>query len=243
MRSYMDLSEAISEIKRDVAKGSKLEFSRVQQRTGLHLQGRERLMYDYCILGGFPDVEGLIELGKEHGLKFFVENAQQMKVWLLNERLIRITPQNALKTGFQNELNHPALKTTIEGNHPSYTYQELLMGMRENVIGHLQRSPDSRRAYWPLFKEVHAIRAPFPTRIPCSLGYQFMLREVPNQGQRLFMFYLQRSADFDTFLLSDLWLAREVQKDIAAALKVEVGPLFHSIISLHSFDIDGQEVY
>ena len=52
MRLFQNLSEAESEIRRDIAKGTPVESSRVQQRTGLKLQGRERVSYNYSIQNG-----------------------------------------------------------------------------------------------------------------------------------------------------------------------------------------------
>jgi thymidylate synthase len=110
------------------------------------------------------------------------------------------------------------------------------------VIAALRKNRDSRRVFWPIFRPEDAIRAGAPTRIPCSLGYQFVLRELAGD-ERLLLFYLSRSVDFDTFWLSDLWLAHKMQVHVAGELSTNVGYLSHFIISFHSFAVNDQEIY
>lgn len=241
MRVFETLADAADELRRDVYKGAPLTSTRVQQRTGIELPGRERLAYTYSILGGWPNgAADLVALGANLGFKPYVEHPAEMLQWLCAERTNRLYlfPPHDHKP----ELLHPALKTTLEGNWPSYTYPERLIGADETMIQALREQPDSRRAFWPIFRPEDAGRMGAPTRIPCSLGYQAMLRQVGG-STRLILFYLQRSADFDNFWLSDIWLARQFQEHLAHDLDVAPGQLVHMVISLHSFEVEGSEVY
>lgn len=241
MRLYLTLAEAMSEIQRDIAKGPKLTSTRVQQRVHQELPGRELLGYSYSLeAAGIPDdAAEIIQLGRQLGFKTFSHDEKQLAAWFDQEVYLRISGQ---LTSEANELDHPALASTLEGNWPAYTYQERLVGMLVMMTTTLSRNPDSRRAYWPIYRAEDAFRAMAPTRIPCSLGYQALIRQTIN-GPRLIFIYSQRSADFDTFLLSDIYLASQLQKYLAKTLRLEAGPLIHMIHSLHSFAVEGTEVY
>lgn len=239
MRYYSQLSDAISEIRRDLYKGPRVESTRVQQRVGELLPGRELLGYSYSIdHWGFPETpSALVQLGQECGFNLFIEHPEEMKSWLTREIEIRVEG----KIGTLNEVTHPALTKTLEGNWVSYSYGERLHGAIDALEKALT-SVDTRRAFWPIFRPEDSLRALAPTRIPCSLGYQVLIRKTP-QGSELIMYYLQRSADFDTFFLSDIWLANKFKEALADRLAIRPGLFMHNIISLHSFEIEGTEIY
>lgn len=243
MRVFDTLQQAALEIRRDLAKGTQMDFSRVQQHVGVSLPGRERTSYEYTVRGeGFPASQfDLVRLGAEMGFKPFKEHPQEMGWWLDHELDQRIHPGSYL--GCQpSELSNPLLRSTVEGNFFSYTYRERLLGMKESLLAALMKSPDSRRAFWPIFRPEDAIRASEATRIPCSLGYEAMLRQVDGKTKLMF-FYLQRSCDFDRFWLSDIWMAAQIGGYLARELGTELGAVHHYILSLHSFETDLQEIY
>lgn len=246
MRIFDNLEEAAGEIQRDVYKGSRVAFTRVQQRVGVDVPGRERIGYNYGITGhpaSFPVAPvTLVDLGQRLDIRMYKEHPSEILVWLKAELDHRLYPEDNLGLS-PTEILHPALETTYEGSHPSYTYTELLQGAMNSIVATLKASPDSRRAYWPIFREHHAQRAAMPTRVPCSIGYHAMIRTIPGLGERLVFTYLQRSADFDTFWLSDVWLARKFQEGIAKKMGIEPGLFMHHVISFHSFEIEGIEVY
>jgi len=239
MRYYATLPEAMSEIRRDLAKGPRVISTRVQQHTEGQFPGREILGYTYSIdPKGFPQTaEGLVALGQKLQFSTFNEHADEMISWLKIELACRV--DNSL--GTLTEIMHPALKSTIEGNWPAYTYAERLHGAMDALQMAL-KTPDTRRAYWPIFRPEDALRAFAPTRIPCSLGYQAIIRNT-SSGPELNFFYLQRSADFDTFFLSDIWLANRFKEILAERLEIAPGQFIHNIISLHSFQVEGTEIY
>ena len=256
MRTFTTLLDAIHEIRRDVYKGIPVVSSRVQQRDNLELPGRELQNYVYMIKRGIPD-------SRADFLDFadtFLEDTVDSEYarWLQLETLSRDYP--LLWSGRKREpaeSAHYALKSTIEGNHPSYTYSERLRQAVDTLSSILDQSPDSRRAYWPIFHPLDSIRALSPTRVPCSIGYHLLLRKV-GEKTYLNMTYISRSVDFDTFWLTDLYLAHRFRNRVLMTLKglrfrseevrpippaYEAGTLVHHIISFHSFKIEGSEIY
>lgn len=250
MRVFETLREAGLEIKRELYKSPLVDVMRVQQREGLNLQARERLGFTYSVLGGWPEFPAeLVNLGIELGLKDWDKNGDAIENWLKFEVDLRILPFDQTWSGRPNELRHPALQTTIEGYWPSYTYQERLSGAIQALGVILAKNPDSRRAYWPIFRPEDTMRAMAPTRVPCSIGYEAMIRKVGDENH-LMLFYMMRSIDYDTFWLTDIWLARQFQlalleylNEIDADAQAVAGQLVHQIISFHSFHAAGVEVY
>ena len=242
MRVFESLDDAVNEIQRDVYKGAPTLSTRVQQFTDIELSGKERVGYEYGILGSFPESPAqLVELGLKYKFPIFVDNPTAMTEWLYYEgNFERIEPYAWLGEP-ANEARHPALANTFEGKWPSYTYRERLAGAVQVLAQTLAKDRDSRRAYWPIYRPEDSLRAMSPTRVPCSLGYHAMIRNISGD-QKLILTYLSRSVDFDTFWLSDIWLARQFQLAICAELGTEPGMVIHNIISFHSFD-NREEIY
>ncbi len=249
MRVFEDLQTAESEIRRDLSKGAIVTSTRVQQKTGLKLQGRERLGYQYSILEVPTNLDEIMEFGKDH-FEVYREHAPLIRGWYEDEIMRRLNPLDYYleeldeePVGETSEELHPLLKTTFEGNFPSYTYQARLTGAVELLTRALGKNPDTRRAFWPIYTPTDAQRMGDPTRIPCSLGYMPMIRDLGDGTNRLVMFYLERSCDFDHFWLSDVYLAHLFQSKIASMLGIPTGAFIHFIISFHSFTVETQEVY
>lgn len=260
MRVFESLHEAASEIGRDVFKGTHIESSRVQQRVNLTLEGREVFGYSYSIQDTSTPktVDELIQIGKQIEFPLYktIESRDQLRKWIISESLSRQFPNHYLSevsrhNSFTESL-HPALMQTFEGASPSYTYGERLANSLDYLVYELMAHPDSRRAYWPIFTEHDAKRMSYPSRIPCSLGYQFMIRRVGSEN-RLVMVYMERSCDFDHFWLSDVYLAFLFQRHLLSEINsrldtqgkppIQLGAFIHFISSLHSFLIENQEVY
>lgn len=241
-RIFQTLEEAALEIRRDLSKGPQIAFSRVQQHTQVDVPGRERTSYEYAIMGGIPETsQALVEFGQSHGFAPYLDHPSEMKSWLDLELHNRLFPQ-VHASEKPTELDNPLLISTIEGNWPSYTYRERMMGAITALEAALEVSLDTRRAFWPIFLPQDAYRAGYPTRVPCSLGYEVMLRQV-DDDTKLQIFYLERSCDFDRFWLSDVWFAYQIGRFIAANFGYSMGPVYHYIISFHSFTVDMHEIY
>lgn len=253
MRQFTSLADAVYEVRRDCYKSTPVEVTRVQQREGLDLTARERLGYHYVVTGGWPDSPGeLVRMAIDSGyLPYWKEHAVEIEEWLTQELELRTNAEGFRENNDLSETAHPALQTTIEGNWPSYTYTERLYGAIPTICDILTHAPDSRRAFWSVWQPQDSRRAMSPTRVPCSLGYHFCIRDV-NGTPTLMTTYLQRSADFDIFWLSDIWFAYKLAQTVREKLwlsgapaftNLQVGPVQHMIMSFHSFLAEGQEIY
>jgi thymidylate synthase len=123
-----------------------------------------------------------------------------------------------------------------------YTYPERLTcygghNQVELTINVLRNDPDSRQCYISIWDK-DIIEAGGYSRIPCTLGYQFQIR-----NGALNITYLQRSSDFATHFQNDLYLAHKLQYHIADKLSIPVGLYTHWIGSLHIFQKDIKGVF
>lgn len=140
-----------------------------------------------------------------------------------------------------------------EGKH-SHTYMERiwtkpLEGIRYeygnlmDVVNLLEREPYTRQAFLPLWfpEDTGAVHG---ERVPCSLGYHFMLR-----NGELHIFYPIRSCDLYRHFQDDIYMAcrlllwvleelqsRELNRDIWR--KARPGKLRMDIFSLHIFQAE-----
>jgi thymidylate synthase len=119
-----------------------------------------------------------------------------------------------------------------EKGEMDYTYNERLQGL-DKVMAELKRNPDTRQAWLPIFERKDLDGLGGKKRIPCSLGYNFSIREG-----KLNLTYIQRSADMVAHLGNDIILAHMMQKYVQLELGLENGYLDHFIFSLHSYKKD-----
>lgn len=97
----------------------------------------------------------------------------------------------------------------------------------------LEENPSTRQAILPIFTAEDLVHAGGKRRIPCSLHYQFMIRE---EGLRCL--YVMRSSDFLTHFPYDIWLALELQSHLAGLLGCPVGHFTFFSGSLHLYAKD-----
>lgn len=118
----------------------------------------------------------------------------------------------------------------------SYTYSErfALNNAIARVITELRHRPDTRQAVLPIFNNDRDLRnVGGIKRIPCSLHYQFTVRE-----EKLKLFYVMRSTDFNTHFPYDIWLALRLQEFVANELDLAVGYFTFFTGSLHLYAKD-----
>jgi thymidylate synthase len=126
-----------------------------------------------------------------------------------------------------------------------YEYGDL-----NDLLHLLEREPHTRQAYLPIWfpEDIHAAAIDHQ-RVPCTLGYHFMLRD-----DQLHCFYPMRSVDYVRYLRDDIYMAgllvqwiiaelnaREVAKGGEQAALwhyVEPGKLTLFASSLHIFEGD-----
>lgn len=144
--------------------------------------------------------------------------------------------------------------SSIEGRGPRGYHDGILQGIRyrygdlNDLIDLLAREPYTRQAYLPMwFPEDTG--AHHRERVPCSLGYHFMLREG-----KLNIFYPMRSCDFLRYMRDDcylaarlgLWIIAQVQEATMGDISGPPEPFDHATLghlnffasSLHIFEGD-----
>lgn len=121
-----------------------------------------------------------------------------------------------------------------------YTYAERMAGYLQEVILCLRNDPNSRRAYLPIFWPIDTDLSYREVRIPCSLGYHFMIR-----NDKLWMSYIMRSCDFAKHFHKDVCLAIMLQEHVLNRIggHYELGPFTHTIFSLHTFAKDLKGIF
>ena len=75
-------------------------------------------------------------------------------------------------------------------------------------------------------------------RIPCSMYYDFLIRQNGKGEKVLHICYHQRSSDFVTHFGNDVYLAWRLMEYVAKEVGVKPGYLYHTIDSLHAYKKD-----
>lgn len=154
----------------------------------------------------------------------------------------RYWPKHAGQTP-GGDITHLEAWQAEEGHHRGIRYP---YGDLNDVVNLLAEQPYTRQAFLPVFfpEDTGAVHG---GRIPCSIGYQFFMRE-----QTLHISYWLRSCDMYRHMRDDmyltvrllLWVLTELRKkDPGFWNKVSPGFLHLSITSLHMFINDYRKLY
>lgn len=232
MRVYATAIEAESEIRRDLKsfgtliKTNTMQNKDIKENPDYHTY--ELTNYGYVILE--PIYEDIVQL-PNHNMKYCIEE--------LNDRIdgMHGRPTNPGNSWLINkELWEPML---VNGKM-DYTYSERMMGLADHIIKILKKDKNNRRCWWPIFwpKDIIAMKEKELVRVPCSLGYNFQIRD-----DKLMITYVMRSCDFITHWSNDLFFAVALQRLIADRLGIKIGSFTHFIFSLHVYQKDVKEVF
>jgi len=114
----------------------------------------------------------------------------------------------------------------------SHTGIRFEYGDLNDVIALLRRDPLTRQAYLPIFfpEDTGVVHG---ERVPCSLGYHFMVRE-----DRLHCSYNMRSCDFIRHWADDMYMTGRLMQYVGEQSEVSVGSMICQISSLHIFEGD-----
>lgn len=110
-----------------------------------------------------------------------------------------------------------------------------------SVISLLKNDPDTRKAVLPIFNGEYNNDCKYydgSKRIPCSMYYDFLVRENQKGEKVLNICYHQRSSDFVTHFGNDVYLAWKLMEFVANRIGVKAGYLYHTIDSIHSYKKD-----
>lgn len=122
-----------------------------------------------------------------------------------------------------------------------YTYSERIYPVLSKVISLLKGDNDTRKAIIPIFGGVGKCDTMYydgSRRIPCSMYYDFLIRQNGKGEKVLHICYHQRSSDFIIHFGNDVYLAWRLMEYVAKEVGVKSGYLYHTIDSLHAYKKD-----
>lgn len=227
MRIYKDFKEAMGEIERDLAEMGTVVHPHTYQdkdvRNNPSFDTMELQNYIYTVT--VPDRFDL----------------NPTKPWADMEFVERISGK-PINPGLAWEARRDVWEEFLtEAGDFAYTYPGRMyspIDQLKHIINRLQQDPASRQMFLSLWRPDDCQKFGGISRIPCSLGYYFQIRRG-----KLNMTYLQRSADFVTHLVNDIYLAYRLQEYVAMKLCIRTGNFCHWIGSLHVFKKDLEGVF
>lgn len=107
-----------------------------------------------------------------------------------------------------------------------FTYGDL-----QDLLEILTKDPLSRQAYLPVWFPEDLTAAREGKRVPCTLGYHFMV----DRQNRLRTLYPMRSCDLVRFFRDDVYMAGRLCQYVADFVGVEPGEMTIMIANLHAF--------
>lgn len=183
-------------------------------------------------------------LRKKDMLQFlFKDEADNIEKYCEQEFLDRIN-REGLNPGNSYKIRldlWQSLMSKKDGEKFDYTYSERInyCHQLDNAIAALKDDIHSRRAMIMIFKPEDTMESSgFATRIPCSIDYQFLIR-----NNKLMVLYHIRSNDYFKHFAIDIWLANALQEYIVEQLKdtypnLKVGSLNYYCGSFHAYNED-----
>lgn len=181
---------------------------------------------------------------KKDMLQFlFKEDADNIEKYCEQEYLDRIN-REGLNPGNSYKIRldlWQSLMSKKDGEKFDYTYSERINyhTQLDNAISALKDDEHSRRAMIMIFRPEDTDESTgFATRIPCSISYQFLIR-----NNKLMVIYYIRSNDYFKHFAIDIWLANAIQEYIVEQLKptypnLKVGSLNYYCGSFHAYNED-----
>lgn len=179
------------------------------------------------------------------------------KDWADAEFTERIS-EEPINPGKAWELRYDVWREFLVNGVFDYTYSERmsrkvgykgkLLTKLDAVINLLKDDNDTRKAilniYGDVFDSILEVTGCDSSyldgsrRIPCSMYYDFLVRENAKGEKQLNICYHQRSSDFVTHFGNDVYLAWKLMEYVAREIKIQPGYLYHTIDSLHSYKKD-----
>ena len=158
-------------------------------------------------------------LKKREMLDFlFKDEAQKIEDYCIQEIKDRVD-RRGLNPGNSYKIRMDLwqkLMSKKDGDKFDYTYSERINYVRQldNAIAALKDDIHSRRAMIMVFRPEDTQESMgYQTRIPCSVSYQFLIR-----NNKLMVIYYIRSNDYFKHFAIDIWLTHAIQEYICQQL-------------------------
>lgn len=159
--------------------------------------------------------------------------------WADAEFQERISP-NDINPGEAWKLRKDLWEQFLVDGKFDYTYNERMV-ILPYTIQLLRSDSDTRKAVLPIFNgngEDDTLYYHGNKRIPCSMYYDFLIRQNGKGEKVLHICYHQRSSDFIIHFGNDVYLAWRLMEYVAKEVGVKPGYLYHTIDSLHAYKKD-----
>lgn len=170
---------------------------------------------------------------------FFYSRSRE---WADAEFQERINTFEVINPGKAWELRKDLWEQFLVDGKFDYTYNERIYHVIKDVIKLLREDNDTRKAVLPIFngdqESLDTLWYDGSRRIPCSMYYDFLIRENSKGEKVLHICYHQRSSDFVTHFGNDVYLAWRLMEYVAKEVGVKPGYLYHTIDSLHAYQKD-----
>ena len=234
MRIYLDCKEMYEEIKRDLSEMGTLVKPKTMQDKNVEgnqeYWTKELQNYSYSLLNPSSlEISKFLPVSKEWADMEFEERVLNPK----NNHGKTVNPGEAYK------LRKEVWEEFLHNGKFSYTYNARIWknDQIETIINRIKEDPDSRQLWLSIWDPgIDPNRIGGVGRVPCSLGYNFQVR-----NGKLNMHYLMRSSDFSTHFSNDVYLAIKLLEWVSEQVKIPVGMFSHTMFSLHVYlkDVEG----
>lgn len=229
MRIYSNSFELMSEMGRELNSYGQIVKPKTYQNRVIEgnedFITKELICQQYC----------LTSLGDPVWLFVFSHS----KEWADAEFQERISP-NDINPGEAWKLRKDLWEQFLVDGKFDYTYNER-MAILPYTIQLLRSDSDTRKAVLPIFNgngEDDTLYYHGSKRIPCSMYYDFLIRQNGKGEKVLHICYHQRSSDFIIHFGNDVYLAWRLMEYVAKEVGVKPGYLYHTIDSLHAYKKD-----
>lgn len=170
---------------------------------------------------------------------FFYSRSRE---WADAEFQERIDTSDIINPGKAWELRKDLWEQFLVNGKFDYTYNERIIHVIKPLIRLLKDDNDTRKAVLPIFNgDMDGLDTDCydgSRRIPCSMYYDFLIRQNGKGEKVLHICYHQRSSDFVTHFGNDVYLAWRLMEYVAKEVGVKPGYLYHTIDSLHTYQKD-----
>ena len=170
---------------------------------------------------------------------FFYSRSRE---WADAEFQERMDTSDIINPGKAWELRKDLWEQFLVNGKFDYTYNERIIHVIKPLIRLLKDDNDTRKAVLPIFNgDMDGLDTAWydgSRRIPCSMYYDFLIRQNGKGEKVLHICYHQRSSDFVTHFGNDVYLAWRLMEYVAKEVGVKPGYLYHTIDSLHTYQKD-----
>lgn len=230
MRIYSNSFELMSEMGRELNSYGQIVKPKTYQNKVIEgnedFITKELICQQYC----------LTSLGDPVWLFVFSHS----KEWADAEFQERIDISDITNPGKAWELRKDLWEQFLVNGKFDYTYNERMV-ILPYTIQLLKSDSDTRKAVLPIFNgngEDDTLYYHGNKRIPCSMYYDFLIRQNGKGEKVLHICYHQRSSDFAQHFGNDIYLAWRLMEYVAKEVGVKPGYLYHTIDSLHIYKKD-----